>query len=152
MRHKRGRTWSSLAALGLLAVAGCGGPTPPPFNDSVDGTVTLDGSPLAGVRVIFTPKAIPGLTLTGSGALTDDKGHYTLIADNGKPGALACEHYVTVHQGRGAERSNEPDAPAPAARPKGGPSVPAKYAVAATSPLRVEIKPDQHTYDLKLAR
>jgi len=100
---------------------------------------------------MFTPKGIPGLTLPGSNATTDDKGHFSLTADNGKPGALACEHNVTVHQGRG-DRSNAPDAPAPGAAKKSGPPVPVRYGAASTSGLVVDIKPDQHTYDLNLTR
>src|SRR5436309_6111793 len=45
-----------LAAWGLLAAAGCGGLKVVP----VSGTATLDGKPLAGFNVTFTPDATKG--------------------------------------------------------------------------------------------
>ena len=65
-----------LALLTLVAgLAGCGAPT-----STVSGTVTLDGSPMAGLIVAFTP-------LQGgapAAATTDSSGKYTVVTAPGK--------------------------------------------------------------------
>ena len=85
----------------LIAVAamftGCsdnsGGPLGP-----VSGTVTLDGKPLVGVEVVFSPMATEGNSNPGvySFGTTDESGHYELKTRHGKTGAIVGKHSVTI--------------------------------------------------------
>jgi hypothetical protein len=84
------------AAVAVLALtAGCsGGRKLVP----VSGTVTVDGQPAKGVVVSFQPLGDksdenPG---RGSSAYTDESGHYTLIYDGEKPGALTGKHRIRI--------------------------------------------------------
>jgi len=93
--------WSGRApgwiALGVLLLGGCSGnrfPTAP-----VEGRVTLDGRPLAGVRISFQPTGGQGDAEQGSGsyAKTDDQGRFYLksIRDD-RPGAVVGVHVVRM--------------------------------------------------------
>jgi len=65
----------------------------------VSGRVTLDGKPLAGVHVGFQPIAKPGDMNPGSGsyAITDQAGNYTLLLVHGEqPGAMIGQHRVEI--------------------------------------------------------
>lgn len=84
------------AAVAVLALtAGCsGGRKIVP----VSGTVTVDGQPAKSVIVTFQPLGdrnddSPG---RGSSAFTDENGHYSLIYDGEKPGALTGKHRVRI--------------------------------------------------------
>jgi hypothetical protein len=74
----------------LLLATGCGpgGPEVAP----VTGTVTLDGHPLDGALVEFTPRA-GGRPSYGR---TDDEGRYTLRYTDDRKGALPGEHTVRI--------------------------------------------------------
>jgi len=147
--------WLSLAC--LVACAGCGKRISQ--NESVEGTVKIDGTPLVGVMVQFVP--VGEQRLPGSTAITDEQGHFVLKCENQKSGALVGKHYVTVASGRGADsaaRRDDPQGAAPAGgdaapRPsKRNPPIPDVYTLALKTPLVIEITPDEHTYDLKLSR
>lgn len=77
------------ASLLAAVVAGCGGG---PDVASVTGTVNLDGKPLEGAMVVFTPVAGG----RSSGGRTDATGHYELIFSEDREGALPGEHLVRV--------------------------------------------------------
>ena len=80
-----------VAALLAFAVAGCGGGN----TANVSGVVTLDGKPLDGAAVTFTPTT--GGDIGGSTARTDAQGRYTLRTVSGdKPGAALGNHRVAV--------------------------------------------------------
>jgi hypothetical protein len=149
------RTILPLGLLCFLLIVGCG-KGGPALNDRVEGTVKLDGVPLANVSIEFVPdEGIKG-TSPGSSAVSDEQGHYTLMCDNQKPGAVLGKHRVSVRQGR-SEGRREPDDPQPPpgkAGParKSGPTVPEVYRDVVHTPLRVDITKDQHTYDLTLSR
>lgn len=84
--------------LGLLLVAGCGGPD---YELApVSGRVTLDGKPIADVVVTFQPVASdrdnpnPG---PGSTAKTDAQGRFTLrTIQPDEPGAVVGQHVVRL--------------------------------------------------------
>lgn len=75
----------------LLVLSGCApsgipeGPAPVP----VDGTVTLDGQPLAGASVMFGQAAF---------GETDANGHYQLSASGGKKGCPPGDYQVVVEK------------------------------------------------------
>jgi hypothetical protein len=118
---------SFLAALAAPFIAGCGGGDGPRLAP-VEGTVTLDGQPLAGASVVFQPEH--GRPSVGE---TDDAGRYKLDYTRDKPGAMLGKHRVSISTFREAD----PDADDPAHR-KGQPErVPAKYNVETT--LEVEV-------------
>jgi len=94
----------------------------------VSGTVTLDGQPLPGARVLFRPKQ--GRPSAG---ITDDVGHYKLQYTAEKPGALPGEHSVIITT---------------ASEESGKEVVPARYNVKST--LKVSVDPGQRTHDFAL--
>jgi hypothetical protein len=148
-----GRSWQPLLGfLSLLALlAGCSGDKFA-LNDSVEGTVKIDNKPLVGVVVQFVPEGEK--SLPGSNGVTDERGHYSLTCENQKSGAVVGKHRVVILQGRADSdpRSDDPQGSRgdPAAPVKSNPSVPKMYSLAAKTPLVIEVKPDQHTYDLTL--
>src|SRR5205807_1247913 len=88
---------SAAAALFLVAV-GCGGTKYVP----VSGVVMVDGKPYKNAIVSFQPVSSqenpnPG---RGSTALTDDNGHFTLMTDDGKPGAVPGKHKIRIQTKR----------------------------------------------------
>ena len=92
-----------VAGFGLLALTGCDG------ADSdvapVEGTLTIDGNPVANARVIFYPSEG-----RASGGLTNAKGFYTLSYVARQKGALIGKHRVTVTTAvqEGEEYNGEP--------------------------------------------
>jgi len=88
------RTWCGLLAASLLVTLGCGGPTAD-YSAlglvNVSGTVTMDGSPLEGVTVVF--EAADGQFSSG---VTDAGGRYTLRIDSDHTGVTPGEKTVRV--------------------------------------------------------
>ncbi len=78
----------TLAVFGS-ALPGCGSKFPETFP--VTGTVTLDGKPVSGAAVVFTPDE--GRQATGT---TDDAGRFELSTFELGDGALPGKHRVTV--------------------------------------------------------
>jgi hypothetical protein len=143
-----GATPRLLACLSLASVflaAGCGR-KPLPMNDKVEGTVKLNGVPLPRVQVQFIPVVEAGQKAPSSSAVTDDKGHFSLNSEAGKPGAVVAKHRVVVVAGRGGQGGDRdaPDRPAPRAM------IPQPYTIAAQTPLQVEVTADKHSYELAL--
>lgn len=91
------RRFAAGIAVALLALAaGCGGGGRKIVP--VSGVVTFNGQPAKNVIVTFQPLAAskdddPG---RGSSAYTDENGHYTLVYDGEKPGALTGKHRVRI--------------------------------------------------------
>ena len=85
---------SLLLGFALVLGLGCGSGKFAP----VSGTVTMNGKPLAGALVIFSPIAREGSIDAGPGSSgkTNDKGEYTLTSDTGRTGALVGKHRVSV--------------------------------------------------------
>jgi hypothetical protein len=127
----------------LTAAPGCTGKPSVAMTDNVEGTLTLDGTPLAGAHVEFIPDVGASVKAPSSGGTTDEKGFFRLTRnDNGKPGAAVCAHRVVVYPGRPDAKERDP-----------GPSpVPAVYLNADKTPLRVEVKAGQSEYPVKLSR
>jgi len=80
------------AAALVLAAVGCGGST-----GRVSGVVTLDGQPLEGATVSFTPASGDGGGVGGSTGKTDAQGRYSLRTVAGdSPGAAVGKHRVSI--------------------------------------------------------
>ncbi|MCA9131262.1 MAG: hypothetical protein KDB22_29460 [Planctomycetales bacterium] len=122
-----------ILALSLIClVAGCSSGVP---TAEVEGVVTLDGKPLADIRVLFQPANTDAETAgMGSFALTDAEGKFTLkLSDSQENGAVVGKHTVVLSD----KLSEDPeDSDAGAARvPKS--RIPARYA---KQPLSFEVK------------
>lgn len=148
-----------ICVAGLIAAAGCPKGGGAKLNTvKVTGTVTLDGTPLPGATVTFSPKSEGARAAFGT---TDENGRFTLTTLNPGDGALPGSYAVAVSKPVAAAASapsQDPRAmggsisPEDAARIKaqaqGGTAaaaaaaniVPAKYNSADTSGLTAEVK------------
>jgi hypothetical protein len=100
------RTHVWLAGMCLLfgGVAGCG-QSGGPVVQYVKGFVTLDGAPLGGATVRFSPTGSSGMGATG---MTQDDGSFTLNAQAARPGAGTAEgeYAVTIQKDEYPDRSH----------------------------------------------
>jgi hypothetical protein len=148
-KHPKTLTVSLLGLLSLV-VAGCGKSLI--CADTVEGTLTLDGTPVPGARVEFVPDVSPDTKAPSSSAVTDDKGYYRLTRDdNQKLGAVVGSHRVVIYPGR-TQSGNDRDDPGGRAAPAKQIKVPLTYMNLNQTPLRIEVKQEQKTYDLRLSR
>lgn len=123
---------SAAALLGMLTGCSDDGPELAP----VEGTVLLDGKPLEGATVLFTPNAGG----RPAGGLTDADGHYALVFTQQRAGALPGEHTVRVSTFREAD----PDSDREGVREQ----VPAKYNV--RTELTRSVEPHGNVLDFEL--
>ncbi len=121
----------------LAVVAGCG-PAGPTLG-RVEGTVTLDGKPLAEARVCFYPEG-GGRTAE---AVTDAQGHYVLSYTGHGTGALAGPNKVSISTYQ--EPVSQDDGTTQGGVPE---KVPAKYNKQST--LIRDVQPGQQTIDFAL--
>lgn len=83
----------SFAAAIAVSVVGCGkAPKGGPETVKVSGAVTLDGEPVAGAHVTFSPKTA-GPPAFG---MTDEQGRFSLQTFEPGDGAIAGKYLVTV--------------------------------------------------------
>jgi len=139
------------AILAILAPS-CGKPKPPPIVEAV-GIVRLDGKPLKNVMVRFVPVNDFGPDFQASG-ITDESGRFTLMC-NGRLGACACEHRVTISEADIPERLKGEDLKVQAELARyleslGGRPLPSKYSNLAESPLTANVTAEQREYVLDL--
>ena len=120
-------------AIPVAFVVGCQGNS----HGSVDGTVTVDGTPVNGLELKFTPidPAIGGEAL----AQTQDGGKYTLIRGRGNTTVPVGEYKVTIRQIEADPSSDTP-------RVKLG----KKYTSSTETELKANITPGANTIDFKL--
>lgn len=133
-----------LLATGLLLQGGCSsGPT----LAEVEGTVTLDGTPLPGVQVVFSPDVGKDDDGRLSSGVTDDKGRFVLTfadAKQPRPGALVGKHKVMLNDHAWENARGDP---------KRGPRrIPDTYSTAGTTPLNATVAPGQNTIPLTIKR
>jgi hypothetical protein len=131
-----------LAAV-LLALVGCG---PRVSYAPVQGKVSLDGKPLAGVKVWFYPLTEGNTDLPFATGTTDSSGVYTLTSNNGRDGAMVGKHRVVLNwpvRERTDDRTRPP--------PPQGPVIPIPYTQATDTPFIFEVKPGgAQTIDLPM--
>jgi hypothetical protein len=147
----------TLAGLGVaLCLSGCA-KVPPPVVD-VEGTVLLDGKPLPQAQVEFIPELHGFGAEMISQAVTDDQGYFHLTcAYNDQPGAVVATHRVLVTDPPTPAEFRRQDEATQAkytqylAGLKNRP-IPPEYATFSRTPLVVEVKAGQKTYELKLSR
>lgn len=99
VQHSAWLVWMGVA-LGALTWLGCGSSV---RTVPVEGTVTLDGAPLPGVAVNFTPIGSVGAVGPGSSGVTDEKGRFSLttVGDRRRRGAVIGKHRVTLLEPHG---------------------------------------------------
>lgn len=128
------RTGVLLTMVSMLGVTGCGGKTPP--TGYVSGVIKLNGQPLEGATVEFTPT-----TGRSSVAVTDSSGKYVLKYTNTVDGALIGEHTVRISTGVAGSASNEGGASS-AGMPE---RIPPSYN--AQSEVKADVKSGNNTFD-----
>ena len=112
----------------LMSVSGCGGSSDQPDLGSVSGTVTLDGKPVAGVKVVFKPELG-----RPAAANTDAEGKYTLLYLDGVEGCKLGPNSVSFDWPPGSTNAV---------------GIPAKYTGA--EQFKFDVKPGPNTFDLKM--
>jgi hypothetical protein len=89
-----------LAAICLVVVTGCGGTKGGPATVDVTGTVTLNGTPIDGASVLFSPDIGSSDGRLASQATTDTSGHFKLSTHVGggkfKSGIVLGKYVVSV--------------------------------------------------------
>jgi hypothetical protein len=140
MKTNISRANASLAPVLLVLLAGCG--TKWSQNDNVEGTLKMDGVPVANVKVQFVPDD-PAVQAPASSAQTDENGHFRLTCENGRPGAVIGKHNVVIFKGRAEPGDGQTISTA---------VIPQAYTIAAKTPLQTEVTASEHNYDLKMSR
>lgn len=137
--------WLLLIIPSVLSLTGCGGSNRLP----VAGTVMLDGKPLNGVNLVFSPDTTKGNNAQISCTSLVTEGRYDLKtsgitrSDSG-PGAPPGWYKVTVTLSTQGTRN----------RPQAKVEIPDKYLSVEKTTLEVEVKnnPEPGAYDLKLTK
>jgi hypothetical protein len=112
---------------------------------SVSGVVTLDGKPVEGAAIVFTPTG-EGLPASGT---TDAQGRYELMSLD-KKGATEGTHQVTVTKVQTVGTNRAPEGSDFSVGVKTEFLVPQKYANAGSSGLTAEVKRGQKEYNFDL--
>ena len=142
------RGWLSLATLGALALTsavGCGGVRRLP----VSGTVALDGQPLNGGYLVFTPDTAKGNTNRISCTSRIKDGHYNLETNGvtrGESGSgVPLGWYKVTFRMLEESTKKHPIAPV---------NVHPKFKDVEKTPLSVEVKdkPEPGAYDFKMTK
>lgn len=152
----------SFLTLGCLVVSALGcGQSSGPNVQYVHGVITLDGAPIEGATVSFSPEDANGI---GASGMTQSDGSFTLNAQAAKPGAgtVAGKYAVTVSKVEMPEFPNiDTDDPrygtaeqekleqeANQAKPKV--IVPEKYNTPESSPLHAEVVSGTNEFKFEL--
>lgn len=115
------------ALFGCCFFTGCGNATSASLG-KVEGAVTVDGAPVAGLSVLFQPAE--GRPSEG---FTDDAGRYTLTYVQPNDGAVIGTHTVRIESPPGPEAVH---------------NIPAKYN--SKSELTAEVKSGSNTHNFEL--
>lgn len=96
---------NSIAILGLLVTAGCGGSTGPqggPRTETVivKGLIKVDGAPAASLRVVAVPDGGAGIVPMESSSLTDTEGVFSLSTYESGDGVPAGQYNLTFVWGQ----------------------------------------------------
>ena len=148
-------TATSLLVVAMVGLVGCG--PRGPAVEMVEGVVLLDGEPVEGATVFFSPAPEDGKPQGGMPAAgrTGAGGTFRLNAVGGAKagaGTKVGEYVVTVvKQESDALPAPDPNGPpAPPGDIKLRDMLPAVYKLGTTSPLRATVKQGKNTYRFEL--
>lgn len=136
------RFGSFLATITLAACAGCGGATDQPDLGEVEGTVTVNGTPLANATVEFRPQGEDGGR--PSIGTTEADGTYELQYTVDAMGAKVGEHTVMVRLNEDEEDYEEEEGDDDEAADSGLP------AAASDGSLKKTVKAGSNTINIEL--
>jgi hypothetical protein len=138
MRILKSIGWLWLA----IAACGCGG-SDHPDTVQATGTVTFNGEPVSGAKVVFAAASLDPAT-----GITDSSGRFELSTFGTNDGAVPGQYAVTVTKTKsvGGMSADEEHAALAAGQkvppPQTVDELPAKYKSAETSDLTAEVTPD----------
>lgn len=124
----------------------------------VEGTLKYRGKPLAKIEVQFLPDFEKGTKGPRSTAITDEEGHFTLVCDDRRPGAVVGNHRVVLidtmmaeqmaeaTKGKNRKETREIEKEMEKVRPR----IPSRYSAAATTTLLQQVFPGPQTIDLQI--
>jgi hypothetical protein len=144
--------------LGILSVsfaAGCGKPKPPPMVE-VSGRITINEAPLPSARIRFMP-TFPGFGAEViAEAVSGPDGRYALTC-SGSQGACIGTHRVVVEEGPlpaglSGESGESQMKMTRYLQSLSNRPIPPHYNNVAQTPLTIEVKDGETSYDLKLTR
>lgn len=145
----------AVTALTAAFLTGCGKPKPPPIVE-VGGRIMINDVPLPSARIRFMPM-FPGFgaEVIAEG-VSDAEGRYALVC-SGSPGACVGTHRVVVEEGPLPPGASGESGEAQMKMTRYLQSltnrpIPPQYGNLAQSPLTVEVKAGESSYDLKLSR
>jgi len=127
------RSFALTVVIGVCVIVGCSSRSSdlPPLG-KVSGTITMDGTPVAGAEVTF----VPG-TGSPSVGMTDDEGQYTLAYLQDVLGAEIGKHTVQISKYGEPGSLNDTEN-----------QLPAKYSQGST--LRADVKEGRNSFDFEL--
>jgi hypothetical protein len=132
---------SIFASLAILMLAGC---SEPYTVAAVEGQLFIKGKPGNKIYLQFVPDPDQGTKGPSSTATTDDQGRFKLMLEekNGKtrPGAVVGWHRVVLSDLQLAESATGRGLPI---------RLDQAWLLAATTPLKQEVKPGEQTLELK---
>lgn len=128
-------TLPCLTLICLMSASCSSGPSDQPELGEVTGVVTLDGKPLEGVLVQYTPEEG-----RGSQSMTDSEGRYELMYVYPTPGAKLGKHTVSIKTP--SEDDSDPEAP------EVKEVVPERYRI--DSELTADVKAGDNQFDFEL--
>lgn len=131
-----------LAAVGCQP-AGQGAATYP-----VTGTVTYQGKPVDGARVVLSPAA-EGTGAQAAAGETDAQGRYKIDAVPGEYIVLVSKYPKPAGTGGGGQEYTPPEEGQVAPTPEN--LLPKKYETAVTSPLRLRVEARENVFDIQLS-
>jgi hypothetical protein len=123
----------------------------------VSGTAYLDGKPLPLAHIEFVPDLKHFGAESNSSAVTDEEGRFTLLCSHQQQaGAVVATHHVVIieyvpDELRGFSAKAQQKLAEYQAKLKNRP-IPEQYSALSRTPLTVEVKAGQETYDLQLTR
>ena len=160
-----GRRFSWLLLGAAVFLAGCPKGGSSLGTVPVRGRVTLDGAPLPGATVTFSPKSPEGRTAAG---MTNENGEFILTTIRAGDGAVPGEYGVAITKPVATGPVEDPRVRGGALTPEqmaqireqakakagaeGGSAIPKKYTSPATSGLTATVKrgdKNEFTFDLK---
>ncbi len=127
-----------------FCLAGCQADLP---RGEVEGTLTINGRAEAGLLVIYVHNAEGTKAGARSAGVTDDRGHYRLLGEDQRPGAVAGEHRVIVQDMAIYSAPRSPDGTVIQLPPT---RIPPVYQDVLTTPIVQQVDEGKQTIDFDL--